>query len=143
MTRYILYLLALTLAAMLLWPEKVWAQDPNEGLVAVGGEEILRIRFPAAGLTVRQRAEAIQERLVPILADPGLQPADIYAVPVGRDYVIRVKGRLLVTVTPDVARFNGTTTRHLSDIWVRHLRAVLPQVNVKPNPNVERGSSGR
>jgi hypothetical protein len=134
--------LVLCAAALAIWvlslivPERVYAQDSNEGLVAVGGLEILRIRASAPGMTVADRAGAVQERLVTILADPGLRPSDITTVPSGKDQKLLVKGQLLVTVTRRDAEFNKTTTRQLADIWAKHVRAVLPQVNVRPNPGV-------
>jgi hypothetical protein len=131
---------ALCGAALAVWtaglvtPERVYAQDPNEGLVAVGGVEILRIRMPAPNMTIAERASAIQDRLVTILSDSNLRPSDIVAAPSGKDYKLLVKGQLLVTVTRRDAEFNKTTTRQLAEVWAKHIRAVLPQVNVKPNP---------
>lgn len=113
--------------------------DTGEGSVDVGGVHILTVRFPAAGMTVAQRADAITERLVPILSDPTLKPADIYAVPLGHSAVkIMVKNRLLVTIDEQTAKFNTTTPAGLGAVWVAHLRRVLPEVNALPNPSIER-----
>jgi hypothetical protein len=135
-------------AILLVWgiglaaPARLWAQDaadPNAGLVAVGGEEVLRLRVAPPSMTLSQRAGAIQERLVTILSDTSLRPGDVTVRPVGTgkmsDAVIRVKSRLLVTVTRRDAEANSTTPRLLAEGWARHVRKVLPQVNVRPNPN--------
>ena len=112
------------------------ADDPRDGIVAVGGEQILTIRFPASGMTIKQRADAVTERLQDILADPNLKPKDITAVPVSKTTAkVMVKNRLLVTVTQDAAKFNGMTPIGLAQKWVDNIRHVLPKINVKPNPN--------
>ena len=104
--------------------------------MSVGGEHILTVRFPAAGMSIKQRADAITERLVTILSNPNLKPEDIVAVPLGDgEAEIMVKGKLLVTVDKQTAHFNTTTPLALAQSWTAHLRKVLPQVNVKPNPN--------
>ncbi len=102
-----------------------------DGVVAVGGVSILTIRFPEAGMSVRQRADAVTARLRAILADPTLRPSDIVAVPMGRNAAtIMVKNHLLVTVEAETARFNSDTPMELAQTWVTHLRVVLPQINV-------------
>lgn len=114
----------------------VRADDPRDGIVAVGGETVLTIRFPAAGMTVKQRADAITERLVDILSDPNLKPKDIMAVPISKTTAkVTVKNKLLVTITQETAKFNGMTPLALAQKWAVNIRNVLPTVNVKPNPN--------
>ena len=111
--------------------------DSRAGEVAVGGKTILTIRVPSDGLSVRKRAEAINSRLVTILADPDIRPSDIVAVPLGRNAAkIMVKRQLLVTVDAQTARINQAKPLALAQAWVEHLRRVLPHVNVKTNPNV-------
>ncbi|MDE2125673.1 MAG: hypothetical protein KGJ62_03705 [Armatimonadetes bacterium] len=123
--------------AALLSPLSAAAQ--GDGDVSVGGEHLFTIRFPAAGMTVEQRASAIADRLVPILSDPNLRPDDIQAVSIDKNNAkIMVKDRLLVTLDERTAKFNTSTPLQLAQIWVRHLRKVLPEVNVKPNPNVKK-----
>jgi hypothetical protein len=49
----------------LVLPERIWAQDSqdtNAGLVAVGGEEVLRFKTAHAGMTLQQRVAAFQEK---------------------------------------------------------------------------------
>ena len=107
------------------------------GEVAIGGKTVLTIRVPSEGMSIKERAEAVQNRLVTILADPDLKPADIVAVPLGRTAAkIMVKNQLLVTIDPQTARINQAKPLALAQIWVDHLRRVLPHVNVKPNPGL-------
>jgi hypothetical protein len=130
---------AVGVTGVLLWGVSASAlqnADPRDGIVAVGGETILTIRFPAAGMTVKQRADAITERLQDILSDPNLTPKDIMAVPISKTTAkITVKNKLLVTVTQDAAKFNGMTTIGLAQKWANNIRNVLPKINVQPNPN--------
>lgn len=103
------------------------------GEVTVGGELILRIRFSAGGMTPQQRADAITGRLRTILQDPNIQPSDIVVKPIaGGEAAIYVKDHLLVTVDKAHANLHKTTPLKLGEIWAKHLREVLPQVNVKP-----------
>lgn len=127
---------ALAGMASLSFGQMALAQDNEEGKVAVGGKTILTIRTPAEGMTVAERADAIQNRLVLILADPHLQPSDIIAVPMGKNAAkIMVKNRLLVTVDMQTAKINQAKPLALAQTWVAHLREVLPKVNQQPNPN--------
>jgi len=106
-----------------------------EGDVAVGGEFLLRIRVPASGLSVRQRVDAIHDRLAEILADTRIGMADVQ-VERARDGIllILVKRHPLVTVTPADGQANGLSAQRQAEIWARQVRKVLPQVNVRPNP---------
>ena len=134
-----LKVLSVIAAAVVLSGIGVGAHADSEGDVSVGGEHILTVRFAANGISIKDRADAITERLVRILSDPHLKPADIVVVPSGKDAVIKVKDKLLVTVDAQTARFNGTKPVALGESWAQHLRIVLPKVNAKPNPNLERG----
>ena len=128
-----------TIVAALGWTLPVRAQDDNSkaGEVAIGGKTILTIRVASEGMSIKERAEAVQNRLITILADPDLKPADIVAVPLGRTAAkITVKNQLLVTIDPQTARINQAKPLALAQIWVDHLRRVLPRVNVKPNPGL-------
>ena len=69
--------------------------------------------------------------------DSTLKPSDIYAAPLGKTAAkIMVKNQLLVTIDPQTARINQAKPLALALLWVDHLRRVLPQVSVKPNPNI-------
>jgi hypothetical protein len=127
----------LTLTGLLVpcLPALAW----SVGDVDVGGVHILTVRAPEAGMSVKQRADKITDRLRFILSEPVIRPHDIRAVPLPNDSAkIRVKNRLLVMVTPEDARRssrNKMTALELAGAWTRHLRRVLPQLNAKPNPN--------
>jgi hypothetical protein len=109
------------------------AQQEPVGEVTVGGELILRIRFSAGGMTPQQRADAITVRLRTILQDPNIQPADVVVKPIaGGEAAIYIKDQLLITVDKRHAELHKTTPLKLGEIWAKHLREVIPQINVKP-----------
>ena len=112
------------------------AADPGQGSVDVGGEHVLTIYYPSGGLSVKQRADKVTERLVTILGDPSIKPADIQAMPFGsKEARIMVKNKLLYTVDVQTAKRDSTTPMKLAQTYVTHLRDLLPRINVKPNPN--------
>lgn len=121
------------LALLVGWVCVATAQTEPPGEVTIGGEIILRIRFSAGGMTPKQRADAITMRLRTILQDPNIQPSDIVVKPIaGGEAGIYVKDQLLVTVDKAHANLHKTTPTVLGEVWAKHLRDVLPQVNVKP-----------
>jgi len=111
------------------------ARAADEGEVAVGGEHVLTIYFPAGGLSVKQRADKVTERLVNFLGDPNLKPTDIQAAPNGKSEAkITIKGKLFYTVDAQTAKRENMTPLKAAQHYADMLRAVLPKVNVKPNP---------
>ncbi len=111
------------------------ARAANEGEVAVGGEHVLTIYFPAGGLSVKQRADKVTERLVNFLGDADLKPTDIQAVSNGKSEAkITIKGKLFYTVDAQTAKRENMTALKAAQHYAELLRAVLPKVNVKPNP---------
>ena len=74
--------------------------DVKDGEVAVGGEMLLRIRVPAEGKTIKQRADEVTKRLPKILSITDLKPSDIQPVKTQHDTVnIMVRKHLLIPAT--------------------------------------------
>jgi hypothetical protein len=112
------------------------ARAADDGAVDVGGEHVLTVYYPAGGLSVKQRADKVTERLVTILGDPRIKPSDVQALGQGKGEArIMVKNTLLYTVDMQTAKRNSTTPLKLAQSYVAHLRDLLPRINVKPNPN--------
>ena len=112
------------------------ARAADDGAVDVGGEHVLTVYYPAGGLSVKQRADKVTERLVTILGDPRIKPSDVQAIGQGKGEArIMVKTTLLYTVDTQTAKRNSTTPLKLAQSYVAHLRDLLPRINVKPNPN--------
>ncbi len=125
--------LTIALGLLLGWVCIAAAQQETPGEVTVGGELILRIRFSAGGMTPKERADAITMRLRTILQDPDIQPSDVVVKPIaGGEAAIYVKDQMLITVDRRHADFHKTTPMKLGEIWAKHLREVLPKVNVVP-----------
>ncbi|MCC6446866.1 MAG: hypothetical protein IT210_25870 [Armatimonadetes bacterium] len=115
-----------------------------DGDVSLGGEVILRIRFPSGGLTVQQRADKVTERLVNIIGDPTITAQDIYAKKVGLQYALFVRKQLIVTADLQAASANGTTSEKLAMNWLKTLKRVVPEcvprifpITPKPAPKTE------
>jgi|GEM_PF-2231300 len=120
------------------WGIPVLAQD---GVVAVGGETLFVIKAEAGGKSVRDRADAVTDRLPDILGDSTIDALDIRLVPgKGKDYNIMVKSRLLVTVTPEDGVPNKRSAMQQAQVWLNQLRKVLPQVTAQPNANIIRAA---
>ena len=134
--RSLSFLGLLTLVGMSLGSLPAYAVDVNEGSVDVGGEHVLTIYFPSGSMSVKDRADKVTERLVTILGDPKIAPSDVQALAFGaKEARIMVKDKLLYTVDMQTAKRNSTTPMKLAQTYVTHLRALLPKINVKPNPN--------
>lgn len=111
------------------------AQETKPAQVTVGGELVLRIRFSAGGMSPKERADAIAQRLITILADPDIQPSDIVVKPIANgEAAIYVKEHLLVTVDNHHARANRTTPQRLGEMWAEKIRKVLPLIKVQEQP---------
>jgi len=112
----------------------------SDGTITFSGQTLMRVRTAAGGYTAAQRANAIQQRLIPILSLKNLGPSDI-TVQQERPYQdadIYVRDRLLVTVDRGLAQANGNNDPgDLARAWANNLRGILPEVSVKNNPNVE------
>jgi hypothetical protein len=110
----------------------------DEGTVAVGGELIVQLRTGAGSQTLKGRADTVTMRLQDILALVELKSADIVGVPQKDGTVaIYVRKKLLLTATAEDGRPSKLTAKQQADVWIKHLRDVLPKVSIKPNPNVQ------
>lgn len=131
---------ALSLMGLLL-ALPVIADDVKDGEIAVGGEMLMRIRVPAEGKSVKERADEITDRLPVILGLSQLKPNEISVVKASKNTAkIMVRKQLLVTVTPEDGKANGLTTMQQAQSWLKNLRRILPRVTAQPNPNLQDGS---
>lgn len=118
----------------------VGAQEEAPGIVAVGGEFLMRIRTRGSDPSVEARVDRINERLVPILSIQDLKEEDVRIEPFGKTrYRITVRKRFLVDVFPEDGRANGVSTKQQAEIWAKRLRYILPRVNYQFNPNIQGG----
>lgn len=106
--------------------------DPNAGAVYLCNEVALRIRVPAAGLSVFERLEAVRLRIVRAYATEAVIASDIRATRQGNDWVIAVGRTTLVTVTEADGRANATTAAALAQAWTARLRDLMPRCRPQP-----------
>lgn len=111
-------------------------QMPSD--VAFAGEFFFRFRAAAGGLNPEARAGVVQERLTQVftrLYDRGALPT-VGIRHHGGWATIWVTGTLFATVTPNDARANNTTVRHLASQWSRNTARALR--NILPTPRIAR-----
>ncbi len=103
--------------------------------ITVGGKFIFRLRAGTATMSLEQRAQMVEERLIEILGQP-VHPEQITLREVKKDhqYEIYVRGRLLVTVLPEDGRAENTTVSRVANRWLEQIRRNLPPVSANP-PN--------
>ena len=97
------------------------------GDVIIGQEVVLRIRFPAGGMTVQERADAVTLRINELLGSKPFNPSDVKVGVRNKEYVVLVGDNVIITADWDTARFNKTTPQKLAEIWAANLRRVIPK----------------
>lgn len=116
------------LAMFLTFASELRAQG-DDTVIVVGGVEVLRIRAAHAGVTPQQRAADLRARLLDIYGLAGYDRKPFTGADITVDTrtgAIRVRGHLLLTVTHEDARANGTKLDVLAKQWHVRLRdAVL------------------
>ncbi len=100
---------------------------------------LLRVRCPAGGYTVQQRANAIEMRANNLLKLGGFDLATVKVWKSGNDALLYANGQLLVTVDPCTAMANDTTPERLANLWAQRLRTIYPKV-VPEKPLLKRPS---
>jgi len=98
--------------------------EPGE--ISLAGEVVLRIYAPAAGKTCKQRADAVQTRIVDTLSQGFVYPKDITVRNVRGEWAVFVKNILVITADGLSAKINYTTPKGLAENWARNLRRAIP-----------------
>ena len=102
--------------------------------VVVAGIVVLRIRVPAGGLSVAERADLVTRRITLALTAENLEPSNFLLQPASGSVAIRVGRITLITVTSADAQANATTVQALAGQWLRALRAALPRAKPLTRP---------
>ncbi|MHB0999681.1 MAG: hypothetical protein ACYC27_10595 [Armatimonadota bacterium] len=107
-----------------------------DGDVVIAQEVVIRVRVPAGGMTVRQRADVITARINNLLSSHLVDQADIRTGKSGSEYAVWIGDTVIVTVDKATAAISKTTPMKLADIWADNLRRVIPgakalQENIK------------
>lgn len=85
------------------------------------------VRAPAGDLSSHKRVDLMNDRLAYILGYERLNPSNITIHKINNQRAIYVGRSLLIDVTHNDAKSDGTTTKALSRQWLSRLRAALPQ----------------
>jgi len=104
----------------------------REGDVVIAQEVILRIRFPAGGLSVKERADRVTERINELLGTKPFNPSDVKVGVRNKEYVVLVGDNLIITADKQTAEFNKATPEQLANMWAENLRRVIPKAKAEP-----------
>lgn len=100
--------------------------------IAVGGEMLIRLRVGIGDMSLDERASRLDERIVEILSLRNLKDSDIVMYHKGDKYEIRVRGTLLVVVTPEDADATKMSLKKLAEQWTNTFKKKLPRLNPQP-----------
>ena len=103
------------------------AMSPLRQQVVVADRLVMVIDAPSGGLTAAERVNAINERLVDIIATEPLKPSRMWLSTESGQTVIMVGKHLLTSVTPADAQALQTTVPNLAHFWLANLKRALPQ----------------
>ena len=103
-----------------------------EGDVIIGQEVVLRIRFPAGGLSVKERADRVTERINNLLGSEPFNPSDVKTGIRNKEHVVLIGDNLIITADKRTAEFNKATPEQLAKIWATNLRRVIPKAKAQP-----------
>ena len=106
-----------------------FAAQPGD--VLIGDDVVLRVRFPAGGYTVQERAELIMLRINELLGSKPFNPSDVKVAVQNKEYVVMVGDNLIITADSATAKYNKSTPQQLAEIWAANLRRVIPQAKNK------------
>lgn len=106
-----------------------FASQPGD--VLIGDEVVVRIRFPAGGMTVEQRADAVTYRINDLLGSQPFSQSDVKVGVVNKEYVVTIGGKVIITADADTAKFNKSTPQQLAEMWAANLRRVIPKAKNK------------
>lgn len=101
--------------------------------VSIGGKFIMRIRAGHGNLSMKERAQLVEDRLVELLGERLTeQMITLREVHKDQQYEIYVRGRLLITVTPADAEAAKMTVKQQAEHWLKQLRRTLPELSARP-----------
>lgn len=94
--------------------------------VVVGGTLIHVIRTSWGGHSPEQRADQVQQRLIPALAQGPVSAKDITVGMMQDDWCVLLRGKRFLTADPAAAQQQHSSPQSLAEHWATHLREVLP-----------------
>ena len=110
--------------------------DTSPTVWGMSGFEMIPVKRTVAGETPVTRTLRWDARTVEILSRtqaPPLRGSDIKQMSKDGKELIVVRRYLLMEVSPEDARAEGTTTKALAAKWASNVRRVLPQVAPMPS----------
>jgi len=104
------------------------------GLVSVNDQPAATLHTAAGGLGPAARALGVKQRLLDLTA-AGLSAGEVAAVSQGRQgWVVTGRGQTLLSATPQEARAQRQTARHLAQLWAANLKRLLSEPALSASP---------
>ncbi len=104
------------------------------GLVSVNDQPAATLHTTGGGLGPAARALGVKQRLMDLTA-AGLSAGEVAAVSQGRQgWVVTGRGQTLLSATPQEARAQHQTARHLAQIWAASLKRLLAEPALSASP---------
>jgi small-conductance mechanosensitive channel len=105
----------------------------DRATVVVDGRPIVSVRG-VAGLSARERADAIEERILTLARDPDFDPASLHIIEADNASQIRAGDRLLFAVLEADAALEQMDRRSLAVVELRFLREAIAQYREARQP---------
>ncbi len=104
------------------------------GLVSVNDQPVATLHTSAGGIGPVARALGVKQRLVD-LTEAGLSAGEVTAVSLGRQgWIVTGRGQELLSATPQEARAQHQTARHLAQLWAASLKRLLAEPALSASP---------
>lgn len=99
----------------------------ENGEVIIGQQVVLRIRYPAGGMSIEKRAEAVTLRINKYLGVDPFDPSMVRVAKVNKEYCVMIGNDVIITVDEKTAKYNKTTPEKLAEIWATNIRTIIPK----------------
>lgn len=103
------------------------------GEIYVNNQLVMRMRTEASGLSVKERADIVSERLTILLTNSEAYE-DIMPVQIEGEIVVKMGDYLIVTVDKAVADLNNSYQQGLAWVWANNIREALGVSKLVENP---------
>ena len=104
--------------------ERLWEDGEEQGVLKVGGAEILGIHTTSGGLTGYERAMIVAKRINDALGQ-GVAPGEVQAEQVGEMWVVKMGDATLITANAEEAATAGLTPQELAEMWANEISVSL------------------
>lgn len=99
----------------------------QNGEVIIEQQMVLRIRYPAGGMSIQERVDQVTLRLNEYLGSAPFDPSQVRVAMQAGEYCVMIDNQLIITADKDTAKFNQATPQQLAEMWAENLRKAIPK----------------